>query len=67
MTRDRAKRIIENIEFIKAYSEGKIIEYIGDLESEWGLCNYPEFTSSSAKYRIKPEISAQRSIANTNI
>lgn len=51
MTREEAK---ENLELIKAYAEGGIIQ-IQRTDGGWVDLECPDFTCSSESYRIKPE------------
>ena len=51
MTREQAKELLP---FIKAFSEGKIIQYL-NLEKEWVDREYPSFDDEPSHYRIKPE------------
>lgn len=51
MTREDAKKLLP---IIKAYSEGKEIEYF-NLEGKWRLLPDPSFDSEPSKYRIKTE------------
>ena len=51
MTREEAKELLP---IIKAYSEGKEIEY-EDYDGEWGVLDNPLFKDKPNKYRIKPE------------
>jgi len=53
MDRNQANIIISNIEFIKAFAEGKEIQVNG-LEAGWEDAHSPTFTLRNA-YRIKPE------------
>ena len=51
MTREEAKELLP---IIKAYSEGKEIEY-EDCDGKWGVLGNPLFNDKPNKYRIKPE------------
>jgi hypothetical protein len=54
MTRERAKELLP---IIKAFSEGKIVQY-KNFGGEWKDCFYQvdiSFDESSEEYRIKPE------------
>ena len=51
MTREEAKELLP---IIKAYSEGKEIEY-EDYDGEWGVLGNPLFKDKPNKYRIKLE------------
>ena len=51
MTREEAKELLP---IIKAYSEGKEIEY-EDYDGEWGVLGNLLFNDKPNKYRIKPE------------
>ena len=51
MTREEAKELLP---IIKAYSEGKEIEY-EDYDGEWGVLGNPLFKDKPNKYRIKSE------------
>lgn len=52
MTQEDAKLLLP---IIKAYSEGKEIEYFVNTKSEWDLITYPIFDDEPSKYRIKTE------------
>lgn len=52
MTREEAKELLH---IIKAYSEGKEIEYFVSTKSEWDLITDPIFDDEPSKYRIKTE------------
>ena len=51
MTREEAKKMLP---IIKAYSEGKDIEYVSELCNEWLVPKEPQF-EDGIKFRIKPE------------
>ena len=51
ITRENAKELLP---IIKAYSEGKQIEY-KNYKNEWGVVEKPEFSDNPSNYRIKPE------------
>lgn len=51
ITRKNAKELLP---IIKAYSEGKEIEFL-NLEGKWKLLTDPIFDGEPFKYRIKPE------------
>ena len=51
MTREEAKELLP---IIKAYSEGKEIEY-EDYDGKWGVLGNPLFKDKPNKYRIKLE------------
>ena len=51
MTRDDAEKLLP---IIKAYSEGKEIEY-KDYKDEWGVIEKFTFSDEPSHYRIKPE------------
>ena len=50
MTRVEAKELLP---IIRAYSEGKTVEYFKD--GEWTELKYPQFSGCFDKYRIKPD------------
>lgn len=52
MTREEAKELLP---IIKAYSEGKEIEYFFNTKSDWDLITDPIFDDKPSKYRIKTE------------
>ena len=51
MTREEAKELLP---IIKAYSEGKEIEY-EDCDGKWGVLGNPLFNDKPNKYRLKLE------------
>ena len=51
ITRENAKELLP---IIKAYSEGKQIEY-KNYKNEWGVVEKPEFSDNPSNYRIKSE------------
>ena len=51
ITREDAKKLLP---IIKAYSEGKEIEY-KDYKDEWGVIEKFTFSDEPSHYRIKPE------------
>ena len=51
MTRERAKKIVEMFEFIKAYAEGKEIE-VKQINGKWTIVYSPDFGSEIENYRI---------------
>lgn len=61
MTREQAKTFVENFEIIKAFAEGKDVQYRASLNQAWQ--NPPStrnnqnlsFTNPPEYYRIKPE------------
>jgi hypothetical protein len=58
MTREEAKQLIKNMPYIKAFSEGKIIEvnFIKmDGGKVWKEMDNIHFDSEPEYYRIKPE------------
>ena len=52
MTREKAKELLD---IIKAYIEGKEIEYFVSTKGEWDLITDPIFDDEPSKYRIKTE------------
>ena len=52
MTREKAKELLP---IIKAYIEGKEIEYFVSTKGEWDLITDPIFDDEPSKYRIKIE------------
>lgn len=55
MLRTAAAAIAKNIELIKAYAEGKTIEFKHTVTGEWRALEAPDFTNLPEHYRIKPE------------
>ena len=51
LTRENAKELLP---IIKAYSEGKQIEY-KNYRNEWSVIEKPEFYDNPSNYRIQPE------------
>lgn len=51
MNRERARKIVEMFEFIKAYAEGKEIE-VKQFDGEWCIVNSPDFDSEIDRYRV---------------
>ena len=51
ITRENAKELLP---IIKAYSEGKQIEY-KNYKNEWSVVEKPEFSDNPSNYRIKQE------------
>jgi len=51
MTRDEAKRLLQNIEFIKAFSEGKRVQHKNEVDN-WEDGPSFAFTDAPARYRI---------------
>ena len=52
MTPEIAKELLP---IIKAFSEGKQIQYFDPICKEWTNIESPTFNEDSSKYRIKPE------------
>lgn len=52
MNRNQAKELLP---IIKAFSEGKDVEYFDEGSDKWRTCELPQF-DYNVKYRIKPEI-----------
>ena len=57
MDRNAAKNILENIEMVKAFAQGKTIQmrYLCDGVDFWKDKQDPLFTGHPENYRIKPE------------
>ena len=51
MTRERARKIVEMFEFIKAYAEGKEIE-VKQINGGWLKIDSPDFDSRIECYRV---------------
>jgi len=51
MTRDEAKRVVENFEFVKAFADGRRVQHIVNGE-QWEDCYSFAFTDAPAMYRI---------------
>lgn len=51
MNRERARKIVEMFEFIKAYAEGKEIE-IKRADGDWYIMYSPDFNSEVERYRV---------------
>lgn len=51
MDREKARKIVEMFEFIKAYAEGKEIE-VKQFDGEWYIINSPDFNSEIERYRV---------------
>lgn len=51
MNRERARKIVEMFEFIKAYAEGKEIE-VKQINGGWLKIDSPEFDSEIDRYRV---------------
>lgn len=51
MTREKARKIVEMFEIIKAYAEGKEIE-VKQFDGEWCIIYSPEFNSEVERYRV---------------
>lgn len=49
------KQAAELLPIIKAFAEGRKIEYREKGEEHWGVTNTPTFNIESNEYRIKPE------------
>lgn len=49
------KKAAELLPIIKAFAEGRKIEYREKGEEHWGVTNTPTFNIESNEYRIKPE------------
>lgn len=57
MTRQDAKRLLANVEFMKAFAEGKTVQYNEGTEAkpDWQDIANPSFDMSTVFYRVKPE------------
>lgn len=57
MTRQDAKRLLANVEVMKAFVEGKKIQYNDGTETkpDWRDVASPSFDMSTAFYRVKPD------------
>lgn len=51
MDREKARKIVEMFEFIKAYAEGKEIE-VKQADGDWWIICYPDFDSEIERYRV---------------
>lgn len=51
MIRERARKIVEMFEFIKAYAEGKEIE-VKQINGGWLKIDSPDFDSEIDRYRV---------------
>ena len=51
MNRERARKIVEMFEFIKAYAEGKEIE-VKQADGDWWIIYSPDFDSEIDRYRV---------------
>ena len=51
MNRERARKIVEMFEFIKAYAEGKEIE-VKQADGDWWIVYSPDFDSEVERYRV---------------
>lgn len=51
MNRERARKIVEMFEFIKAYAEGKEIE-VKQINGGWLKIDSPDFDSEIDRYRV---------------
>ena len=51
MNRERARKIVEMFEFIKAYAEGKEIE-VKQADGDWWIIYSPDFNSEVDRYRV---------------
>jgi len=54
MERYRAREILQHIDVIKAYADGKTIEFQGEQTGEWLEASEPQFSGNTV-YRVKPE------------
>lgn len=54
MNREQAALIVERLPVIKAFSEGKAIQYRYP-DKEWNDVPTPTFVDAHAEYRVKPE------------
>lgn len=52
MNRLEAKRIVDNIAWIREFAEGKEVQHYG---GEWSSHDTFTFTDAPANYRLKPE------------
>ena len=56
MDRSQAQKLVENIDVIKAFAEGKAVQYRRTPDSSWkDVCN-PSFGLGAENYRIKPKL-----------
>ena len=51
MNRERARKIVEMFEFIKAYAECKEIE-VKQADGDWWIIYFPDFNSEIERYRV---------------
>lgn len=54
MNRSEAKRLLANLEFLKAFAEGQDVQARCYTTKEWVDMNNPTFMSTDVTYRIKP-------------
>lgn len=54
MNRSEAKRLLDNLEFVKAFADGQDIQVRRYPDAEWENVIDSSFCSMSAEYRIKP-------------
>lgn len=58
MDREYAKKLVANIELIKAFAEGKVVQghqFDSQNNEVWVDLNNPSFQSAPTSYRLKPE------------
>lgn len=60
MNRNQAKELLP---IIKAFGEGKDVEYFDEGSDKWRTCVLPQF-DYNVKYRIKSELNKYRPFAN---
>lgn len=51
MNREKARKIVEMFEFIKAYAEGKEIE-VKQIGGDWRIIYFPDFDCEIEDYRV---------------
>lgn len=55
MNREQAATLLSNIEFVKAFAEGKTVQLRVKGSKCWSEASYPDFQTRNMEYRIKPE------------
>lgn len=55
MNRDEAKGIVKHFEVVKAFAEGKTVQYRSQLTGDWRDSSGAPTFDSSYEWRVKPE------------
>lgn len=55
MNREQAATLLSNIEFVKAFAEGKAVQFRVKGSKRWSEVSSPDFQTRNMEYRIKPE------------